>query len=127
MVMPAGPQLLRVKEVGPVTVVTFAARSILDEYDVDAIGQRLTGLLDQKQFHLVLDFAPVERLTSLMLARLVSLSAKVRAAGGRVVMCRISPQLREVFVLVGLTKLIPSYETEEEALQGFVGLRRPGG
>jgi anti-anti-sigma factor len=124
MATPARSSLLRIKEVGPVAVVSFAARNILDEADVEAIGRQLTALVDQKRIHLVLHFGSVERLTSLMLARLISFAAKVRAAGGRVVMCQIGPQLRELFDLLSLAKVIPAYDTEDEALQGFVGVRR---
>jgi anti-anti-sigma factor len=123
--MAALPRLLKVKEVGPVTVVTFVARNILDELEVEEVGRQLESLLDRGgRINLVFNFGPLDRMTSLMVARLLGVAAKARAAGGRVVMCQVSEPLREVFTLLGLNKLIPAYATEDDAMQAFVGVRR---
>jgi stage II sporulation protein AA (anti-sigma F factor antagonist) len=111
---------LKTQEVGPVTVVTFEAQNILDELDAEEAGEQLNALLRRGgPPNLLLDFGPLERMTSSMVARLLNLAAAVRAAGGRIAMCRVSPFLRDVFALLGVTRVIPMYTTEEEALEDF--------
>ena len=118
------PRWLQVEELGSVTVVTFATRSILDEEAVDAARQQLNGLVDHLgHYQILLDLSQVDRLTSLMIAGLIGLSKKVRAVGGRLVLCGVRPRMREVFEMLGLPRVIPIYPSPQEALQSFDALQ----
>ena len=123
MMTPARPRWLQVEQIGPVTVVTFATRAILEEDAVEAARAQLNGLVDHMGRHqLLLDLGQVERLTSLMVGRLVGLSKKVRAVGGRLALCGVKPKMREVFNMLGLPRVIPTYDSQPEALQSFGAL-----
>jgi anti-sigma B factor antagonist len=50
---------------------------------------------------------------------LVTLNKKIKAAGGKLVLCNIDPQIREVFEITKLDKLFVIRGEEQEALQAF--------
>jgi anti-anti-sigma factor len=114
------PPWLQIKQRGPVTVVTFTTHSIVAEEDIWAIGRHLAGVAERGECWLVLDFGCVEHLNSLMLARLVSLFHKIQVGGGRLVLCGLTPRLREMFDLLSLQQLIPIYADQQQALDSFV-------
>jgi anti-anti-sigma factor len=112
-------RLLESEPVGGVTVVRFACAEIWGTETVREIGERLARLADIVGPRLVLDFGKVDRLDSTMLGQLISLHKKVKAAGGRLALCRLNPELLEVFETLRLTRLLDIYGEEQEALQSF--------
>ena len=56
-------QRIDIEEIGSVTVARFLDKKILDEANIDQIGQELFGLVDQDgRKQIVLDFSLVEYL-----------------------------------------------------------------
>lgn len=111
---------LQVEQIGSVTVVTFNRSEFLDETTIRLIGEQLSRLalgFDCPQ--LVLNVAAVKRLSTMMLGHFISLHKKALAAGGRMVLCRLDPQLHEAFDMLRVGQLIPIYVEEQEALQTF--------
>jgi len=111
---------LEVEDLGDVTVVSFTDRKILDEQNIQVIGEQLFSLVDESgRKKLLLNFGNVEYMSSAALGKLITLNKKVQAAGGRLVLCNIDPQIREVFEITKLDKLFVIRNDEQEALQVF--------
>jgi anti-sigma B factor antagonist len=111
---------LEVVDNGDVTVVKFTDRKILDEQNIQIIGDQLFSLVDELgRRKLLLNFGNVEYLSSAALGKLVALNRKVQAAAGRLVLCSIDPQIYEVFKITKLNQLFAIYDEEYEALQAF--------
>ncbi len=111
---------LEAEEIGDVTVVSFMDRKILDEQNIQIIGEQLFSLVDESgRKKLLLNFGNVEYMSSAALGKLITLNKKVQAAGGRLVLCNIDPQIREVFEITKLDKLFVIRGDEQEALQEF--------
>lgn len=111
---------LEVEQIGDVTVVNFVDRKILDEQNIQIIGEQLFSLVDQdKCKKLLLNFGNVEYLSSAALGKLITLNKKVASSGGRLVLCSIDPQIKEVFEITKLDKLFKIKKDEQEALQAF--------
>jgi pyruvate/2-oxoglutarate dehydrogenase complex dihydrolipoamide dehydrogenase (E3) component/anti-anti-sigma regulatory factor len=72
------------------------------------------GFQDPK--YLVLDFGRVQRINGLGACMLVKLAARSRIAGRRLVAFGVGADLREVFKVTDLEKVIESHESEEKAL-----------
>src|SRR3954451_20647019 len=97
---------LEVEVIGDVTVVNFIDRKILDEQNIQAIGEQLFSLVDQEGVKkMLLNFGNVEYLSSAALGKLITLNKKVAAAKGKLVLCNIDPQIHEVFEITKLDKL----------------------
>jgi anti-sigma B factor antagonist len=111
---------LEVEDLGDVTVVSFTDRKILDEQNIQIIGEQLFGLVDESgRKKLLLNFGNVEYMSSAALGKLITLNKKVQSAGGRLVLCNIDPQIREVFEITKLDRLFVIKSDEQEALQVF--------
>ncbi len=111
---------LEVEDIGDVTVVKFTDRKILDEQNIQTIGEQLFSLVDESgRKKLLLNFGNVEYLSSAALGKLITLNKKVQAAGGRLALSNIDPQIYEVFKITKLNQLFSIYDEEQEALQSF--------
>src|ERR671922_473412 len=94
---------LEAEEIGDVTVVSFMDRKILDEQNIQVIGEQLFSLVDESgRKKLLLNFANVEHLSSAALGKLITLNKKLQQAGGRLVLCNIRPEILEVFQITQL-------------------------
>ena len=115
-----GHRRLDIEEVGDVTVAKFIDKKILDETNIQIIGNQLFGLVDEdRRAKIVLDFANVEYLSSAALGKLITLDKKVKAAKGKLRLCSIRPDIYEVFAITKLNKLFDIHENQEKALEGF--------
>lgn len=111
---------LEVEDIGDVTVVNFTDRKILDEASIQVIGEQLFSLVDEAgRRKILLNFANVEFLSSAALGKLITLNKKLQAAGGRLILCNIDPQIYEVFEITKLNKLFNIQKEEQAALQAF--------
>ena len=111
---------LEVESIGEVSVVSFTDKRILDEQNIQAIGEQLFGLVDnQGQKKLLLNFSNVEYLSSAALGKFITLNKKVAAAGGKLVLCDIDPTILEVFTITRLDKLFNIQKDEQAGLQLF--------
>jgi len=111
---------LEVEQIGDVTVVNFIDRKILDEQNIQIIGEQLFGLVDEEGCRkLLLNFGNVEFLSSAALGKLITLNKKIQAAKGRLILCNIDPQIHEVFEITKLDKFFNIQKEEQTALQAF--------
>jgi anti-sigma B factor antagonist len=111
---------LEVEEIGEVTVVNFTDRKILDEQNIQAIGEQLFSLVDESgRRKVLLNFGNVEYLSSAALAKLITLNKKLQQVGGRLVLCNIDPSIYEVFEITKLNKLFSIQPDEQSGLQAF--------
>ena len=118
--MAAGQRRLDIEEVNGVTIAKFTDKKILDENNIQAIGNQLFGLVDDDgRDKIILDFSNVEYLSSAALGKLITMNKKVSEVGGNLRLCSIRKDIYEVFTITRLNKVFDIRENQEEALQGF--------
>jgi anti-sigma B factor antagonist len=116
----AAQKRLKVTEIGDVTVVQFVDRKILDEANIQELGQELFELIEEQgKKKLLLNFLNVEFLSSAALGKLITLDKKVKTHAGRLKLSNIRPEIYEVFKITKLNKLFDIKEDEAEALAAF--------
>lgn len=109
-----------VNEVGDVTVVRFVDRKILDEANIQELGQELFGLVeDPNRKNFLLNFSSVEFLSSAALGKLITLDRKVKSHNGKLKLSNIRPEIYEVFQITRLNKLFDIKDDEADALAAF--------
>ncbi|MDX1962919.1 MAG: STAS domain-containing protein [Pirellulales bacterium] len=100
-----------------VTVVRFLDRKILDELNIQELGQELFHLVEQeKKTKLVLNFFNVEFLSSAALGKLITLERKIKANSGKIKLSNIRTEILEVFAITKLNKLFDIKDDEAEAV-----------
>jgi anti-sigma B factor antagonist len=120
MSQPPRRRRLEVEDIGDVTVVNFVDRRILDEQNIQVIGDQLFSLVDEVgRRKILLNFGNVEFLSSAALGKLIALHKKLQAVGGRLVLCNIDPEIHEVFEITRLDKFFNIQKEEQAALQSF--------
>ncbi|QDT64668.1 STAS domain-containing protein [Calycomorphotria hydatis] len=116
----ASHRKIDVEEVGDVTIARFVDKKILDETNIQIIGNQLFSLVDEEgRQKIVLDFTNVEYLSSAALGKLITMDKKVKAAKGKLRLCNVRPEIYEVFAITRLNKLFSMFEDQEKALEGF--------
>ena len=111
---------LEVNEVGDVTVIRFRDRKIIDDINIQELGQELFRLIEQEDRRkLLLNFSSVDFLSSAALGKLITLDKKVKAHQGVMKMSNIRPEIYEVFAITKLNRLFDIQNDEADALAAF--------
>lgn len=103
-----------------VTIVDFNQPTIVDPQQVQEMDRQLADLIDgQARKKLILDFSKVKTLSSSAIGTLLSLQKKADGMKGKVVLCGVQKEVRQVFKISGLHKLFTFCKSEEAALGKF--------
>ena len=111
---------LEVSEIGDVSVVRFVDRRILDAANIEGLGDELFELVEKEnRKQMLLNFTGVEFLSSAALNKLIILDKKVKANAGKLVLCDLRQEIKEVFAITRLDQLFTIAESEQTALTSF--------
>ena len=98
------------EKVGEVSVISFMDEQLGDQRLIEKIGKELMGLVSGRVKPLVvLDFAKVEYLSSMMLSKLVVAQKIVKASEGRMCLCSLHPVIKDALRLTKMDKLFEIY------------------
>ncbi len=118
--MPSNDSRLRVRKEDGVTRVEFVDRNILDEANIQRIGDEVTQLIEADPTpKLLISFSNVDHLSSAALGTLITIHNRIQEKSGQLRLANIAPQIYEVFTITKLNKLFEIHETEEEAVESF--------
>jgi stage II sporulation protein AA (anti-sigma F factor antagonist) len=105
---------------GDVLVVYFSPRTHLTGAVAQTVGDQLSQIVEERGCrHLLLNFANVASITSLIIGKLVNVHKKLLAQSGRVAFCEVPPVILDILDLLRLTTMITAYATEKEALESM--------
>ena len=111
---------LEVEDIGEVTVVNFTDKKILDEQNIQMIGDDLFRLVDELgRRKVLLNFGNVEFMSSAALGKLITLHRKLQAVQGKLVLCNIAKSIMEIFEITKLDKILTITPDEQSGLQSF--------
>ncbi len=111
---------IRVLEQEGVMRVEFVDRNILDEANIQQIGDEISRIVDsQAEPKVLISFENVDHLSSAALGTLITINNKVRDRNGQLRLSDIDPQIYEVFVITKLNKLFQIHDNADQALASF--------
>ena len=111
---------IRVQDQDGVMRIEFVERNILDEANIQQIGEEIGRVVDSQDVPKVLiSFTNVDHLSSAALGTLITINNKIRGRDGQLRLAEIDPQIYEVFVITKLNKLFQIFDTSEQALASF--------
>jgi anti-sigma B factor antagonist len=111
---------LEVEDMGDIAVVNFVDKKILDEQNIQMIGDDLFRLVDELgRKKVLLNFQNVEFMSSAALGKLITLHRKLQGAGGKLVLCKIAKDIQDVFRITKLDKILDIKPDEQSGLQSF--------
>jgi anti-sigma B factor antagonist len=110
------------EEAGPVTVVRFTCPEVTHADVVESVGEQLSALVeDEGRRLLLLDFRVVQRVSSSLLGCLISLHKRLLTLEGRMAVVGLNDEVRRVFDLCQLPRLLHVCADEPSALQALTG------
>ena len=111
---------LRVRKESGATFVEFVDRNILDDANIQQIGDEVSSLIEAEPSpKLVISFSNVDHLSSAALGALITIHNKLKNKQGQLRLSNIDPQIYEVFVITKLNKLFEIHQTSEQAAKSF--------
>lgn len=118
--MSAEESRLRVKKDKGIVHIEFVDRNILDEANIQQIGEELSRIVESEtQPRVVISFQNVDHLSSAALGTLITVNSKIRNRNGQLRLADIDPQIFEVFVITRLNRLFSIHDTSAEAMDSF--------
>ncbi|HJZ58726.1 MAG TPA: STAS domain-containing protein [Gemmataceae bacterium] len=106
--------LLRVTEEQGRTVARFTNCTILSGANAEEVGRQLTALVEGREApQLALDLGDIDMLTSMALAKFISLNGRLRARGGRLTLFNLKPVVRQVFAVTKLDGVLDVRDAPE--------------
>ncbi len=109
--------MLKIAKQDDIGVVTFMTSRILDQSNVQQLGEELDELLDvHKLKKIVINFGKIGYMSSAVMGKLVSLHKKLKAAGGQLKLCDIASSIFEIFQIMRFDKLFDITKSEDQAV-----------
>ena len=114
--------MLNIRKQNDVAIVGFATSRILDQSNVQQLGDEFDALVDKyKLGKIVVNFNGVTYMSSAVMGKLVSLLKKVKTAKGKLTLCNIEDSIFEIFEIMRFDKMFQIRDTEDEAVAEMVG------
>jgi anti-anti-sigma factor len=105
---------------GDIAIVTILESRILDENNINEIGKALMELVTkQYMVKMIIDMGEVKYLSSAVLRQFIALYKAIKNEKGDLKMCRVNPEVREVFKITQLDKMIEIKDDLESAVNAF--------
>ena len=118
--MAATKSLLRITQDDGITLIEFIDRNILDEANIQQIGDEIGKLVDEaSQPKMLISFENVDHLSSAALGTLITINNKIRNKDGQLRLANIDPRIYEVFVITKLNRLFQIHDNAEQAIASF--------
>lgn len=115
-----GFRRLDVRKEGGITVVRFRDRKIIEDQQVQEIGQELFELVEKLGVdRILLSFSGVDYVASTVMGKCITLDRKVAACGGVLKLSNIRPEVYEIFAITKLNRLFDIRDDEADALAAF--------
>ena len=106
--------------VGATDVHILRLEGYVDAHTFTEFEEELTRLTDkEKQYNLLLDLEKLTYINSTGLGLLMATFRQVRQHGGDLVIAKMSDKITNIFNLLGFSRLIHTYSSEQDALAKF--------
>ena len=93
----------------------------IDAVAVERLDGEIAARLDSKPVFVLLDLGGVDYISSTGWGLIAKYHDEIRRWGGVMALCRMRPELYEIFGLLELESIIKAYVTQDDALKAFRG------
>ena len=102
---------------GPIVILAVKGR--LDASTSNKLEESLLASIEAGEKQFALDFSRLDYISSAGLRVLLLAMKKLTNADGKLVLCSLQEQIKEVFDIAGFSSLFPLFTSPEEALRSF--------
>jgi len=91
----------------------------LDAFTISNLKAEFKKLTDARNYKLLVNLGKVNYANSTAIGAIVAVAQQVRKRKGDLKLCGLSSDIRKVFDLVGASRILEIFQTEQEALKSF--------
>ncbi len=106
-----------VKADGDIQIISISGQ--LDAFTVSDLKAEFKKLTDARNTKFVVNLGKVDYANSTAIGAIVAVAQQVRKRKGDLKLCGMNDDIRKVFDLVGASKILEIYKTEQEAVKSF--------
>jgi len=110
---------IAIRESGDVTILDLSGRSTIDGRESELLSSNLRGLMAHGVRNVLLNLTDLTQVDSSSVTLMVKTYRTLRVQGGDLKLLRPRGHVLDVFRVLHLLKLIPSFENEVDALASF--------
>ena len=99
-------------------VLTVALKGRLDAATSKTVEEFLLRKIDAGEKHLVLDLSQLEYISSVGLRVFMMAAKRLKVVQGKIVVCSLTPTIKQVFEIAGFTNLFPMFDSRDAAAAG---------
>ena len=100
------------------TVVTIAFSELSIE-EVQEFKQHFYDLISETQNKFIIDMRRCTFLPSAVLGIMIGFNLKVKEKGGKIVFCNLTEEVRTIFNITHLNRVLEIFETQGDAVKAF--------
>lgn len=104
-----------IKSAGDVKIPVIIPR--VDAHTAKEVEAKLNDLVSGGNKRIVCDFSQNDYISSAGLRVFLQMLKIMQKSGGKIVLCSLKPQVKEVFDMAGFSQLFRIFDTEEEAIK----------
>ena len=113
-------ECLELEQVETVAVVKFRDKKVMDPSRIEQMGKELLGLLEgDANERLLINFDNVSFFSSAAINKLIVLEKQVKAKGGRLRLCNLRPEVRDLFQYTSLDKMFQIDQEQVESIEAL--------
>jgi len=91
----------------------------LDATTAKTFEEKILGVINSGTQRLVLDLSQLEYVSSSGLRVFLLAAKRLQGTEGKIVLCALKDQIRQVFDLAGFSSILPIYGSRDEAIKGL--------
>lgn len=113
-------ECLELDHVDSVSVVKFRDKKVMDPSRIEQLGKELLELIaDDESDQVLINFDNVSFFSSAAINKLIVLEKHVRAKGGKLRLCNLRPEVRDLFSYTSLDKMFEIDLEQVDSIEAF--------
>lgn len=113
------PQFQILKERLQNGVILITVKGFLDAYTYEEFEKAINEQFEENNYRIVVDLSELQYISSAGAGVFIGAIGTAQENNGNIVILRPTPNVREVFELLGLSQIFTFKETREEAVNAF--------
>jgi len=98
-------------------IVILEVKGRLDTFSSVELDKKLSTLIQDQKYHLLIDFSQLDFISSSGLRVLLAAGKQLKSVNGKIALCALQNHVKEVFDVAGFTMLFSIFPSRETALQ----------
>ncbi len=113
-------ECLELDRVESVAVIKFRDKKVMDPSRIEQLGKELLALIENEDNDcLLINFDNVSFFSSAAINKLIVLEKQVRAKGGKLRLCNLRPEVRDLFSYTSLDQMFQIDQEQTESIEAF--------